>query len=172
MKSRTIYKRHPVFYGYIITIFRARKIVRACLICNRPCPTVSLTTGFRRTAYNICLCHQYTILIKPEMLIIKAYFYVTSGKIITAISLHGAYAVNRITTDLTSTRNIFQKLLQFPILIDLKSIFIIGYCHIISIRSMECTGYIDRIIFRCKILYVCLYCILIYTDTVRRYLKP
>ena len=111
MKSLTIYKRHPVFYGYIIAIFRTRKIVRACLICNRPCSAVSFSSGFRCTAYNICLCHQCSILIKPKMLIIKAYFYVTSGKIITAISLHSTDAVNRITAYFTATGNILQKLL-------------------------------------------------------------
>ena len=106
------------------------------------------------------------------MLIIKTHFNIASIEIVCAIALHTTDRIYRIPGNCCTAGKISKQLFQFPVLIDLKSIFIIGHCYIIAIGSMESTRNIDRIVFCRKILHILLNCILIKIYTFIRDLQP
>ena len=172
MKPLPIYKWHPVIYFYVVSIFLTAQVIWTCLVGNRPCSSVCLPAGFWCSTDDICFCHKYSIFVQPQMLVIQTYFYIASVQIICTVTLHATDAVYRISCNCSTTRKICQQLLQFSILIDLKSIFIIGYRDIISIGCVECTWNIDGIILRCKILYIRLHCFLINIQAVICNLQP
>ena len=97
MKSLSIYKRHPVVYFDIIAVLGAAQIKRACLVGDRPCTTVGLSAFGRSTAYDVGFCHERTVLVKPQMLVIQADFYVTARQVVGSVALHSLNAVYRIS---------------------------------------------------------------------------
>ena len=133
VKTLTIYKRHPVSNCSVISILVTGKCIRTRLICDRPCASHSFSFRCRCAADNVCLSNQRTIFVQPQVLVIQADFNVTSCQIITTVPLHSCYTVYRIPCHRCSCFQILEQLIQFSLLIDLKSVFVVRHCHITSI---------------------------------------
>ena len=153
MKPLPVNKRHPVIYLYIISVNVTGQIKRTCLIGDGPRSAVGFPVRCGSAADNIGFCYQCSVLIKPQMLIVQADFYVAACKIVFSVSLKSPDTVNRLSGNGCSCFQIFQKLFQLCLLINAEAILISGYGNVVSVGGAEGTGHINRIIICSQLLY-------------------
>ncbi len=147
MKSLTINKRHPVIYFYFITIKITAQGIRTCFICNRPCSLICSCFFFRRSCYHICLSNQFSVFIKPQMLLFNTDLHIISYQIVCTVPLITFFLINRFPGHFLTGIQFCHYLLKLCFLIDLISVFIVFQLNCFSCTGFKISISVDCIIF-------------------------